>query len=228
MIADAHCHFFSAGFFASLNRDLPAPVADPAEGLPSRLGWEAPGSAEQLSDRWAAELDRHGVARAALIASAHGDEEAVAIAVSRHSRRFVGFFMLNPAAADAGQRAIHGLAAGLRCVSLFPAMHRYALDDPRVGAAIRLAADHGAAVFVHCGVLSVGARKKLRLPSRFDVRLGDPIGVATLAAQWPSVPFVIPHFGAGLFREALMALDLAPNVYLDTSSSNAWVKYHRG
>jgi hypothetical protein len=38
------------------------------------------------------------------------------------------------------------------------------------------------------------------------------------------VNFVIPHFGAGYFREALMLCDLCPNVYLDTSS-NSWVRY---
>jgi len=39
------------------------------------------------------------------------------------------------------------------------------------------------------------------------------------------VPVIIPHFGAGLFREALMVADLCPNVLLDTSSSNGWMKY---
>jgi hypothetical protein len=82
--------------------------------------------------------------------------------------------------------------------------------------------------FVHCGALSIGVRKKLGLPSRFDLRLGDPLGVARLAAAFPTVPFVIPHFGAGLFREALMAVDAAPNVYLDTSSSNAWMRFTPG
>jgi predicted TIM-barrel fold metal-dependent hydrolase len=42
------------------------------------------------------------------------------------------------------------------------------------------------------------------------------------------VPFVIPHFGAGLFREALMAADAAPNIMLDTSSSNSWIKFNPG
>ena len=37
--------------------------------------------------------------------------------------------------------------------------------------------------------------------------------------------FVIPHFGAGYFREALMLCDLCPNVHLDTSSSNRWTRY---
>ena len=55
----------------------------------------------------------------------------------------------------------------------------------------------GVAVFVHCGVLSVGVRGKLGLPSRFDMRLGDPLDVSTLARAFPTVPFIIPHFGAG-------------------------------
>jgi predicted TIM-barrel fold metal-dependent hydrolase len=39
---------------------------------------------------------------------------------------------------------------------------------------------------------------------------------------------VIPHFGAGMLREALMLADCCSNVYLDTSSSNSWIKYTPG
>jgi hypothetical protein len=81
------------------------------------------------------------------------------------------------------------------------------------------------AVFVHCGVLTVGARKKLSLPSPFDMRYSNPIDLHPLALQFPALNFVIPHFGAGYLREALMLADLCPNVYLDTSSSNSWVRY---
>ena len=68
----------------------------------------------------------------------------------------------------------------------------------------------GAAVFVHCGVLTVGVRKRLGLPSPFDLRLGDPLAVAAVASRYPTVPVILPHFGAGLFREALMAADAVP------------------
>jgi uncharacterized protein len=34
---------------------------------------------------------------------------------------------------------------------------------------------------------------------------------------------VIPHFGAGFFRETLMAGAQCSNVYVDTSSSNSWI-----
>jgi uncharacterized protein len=39
------------------------------------------------------------------------------------------------------------------------------------------------------------------------------------------VPVIVPHFGGGLLREALMVADLCPNVLLDTSSSNRWIRY---
>ena len=39
------------------------------------------------------------------------------------------------------------------------------------------------------------------------------------------VPIIVPHFGAGYFREALMLAELCPNVYLDTSSSNDWMRF---
>jgi predicted TIM-barrel fold metal-dependent hydrolase len=42
------------------------------------------------------------------------------------------------------------------------------------------------------------------------------------------VPVIVPHFGAGMLREALMLADLCANVRLDTSSSNSWLKYHPG
>ena len=118
-----------------------------------------------------------------------------------------------------------------RCarVCLFPAMHHVPLDDHRVLRIVEVAAEHpGTAVFVHCGVLSVGVRRKLGLPSRFDLRLGDPLAVAQLALAFPPVPFIIPHFGAGLLREALMAADTCPNIHLDTSSSNSWIRYTPG
>lgn len=228
MIADAHCHFFSSGFFEGLAKQRGRGESPP--DLVRELQWDDPGSPRDLAARWVRELDANGVARAALIASLPGDEASVAAAVAEHPDRFVGFFMLDPTAADAEARVRRALGElRLRAVCLFPAMHHVRLDDDRVWRVVEAASAHpGAAVFVHCGVLTVGVRRKLGLPSRFDLRLGDPLGVARLAAAFPQVPFIIPHFGAGLLREALMAADTCANVYLDTSSSNGWIRYTPG
>jgi len=228
---DVHCHFFSTPFFSALGRQLKN-VADraPHEAALGTLGWEPPGTAEALADRWVAELDRAGVARAALIASVPGDAVSVATAVARHPRRLIGFFMVDPTQPDAATQTAAALdSGGLRGVCLFPAMHRFAIQDDRVRQLFDIAAARpGTLMFVHCGVLTVGVRKKLGLPSPFDIRFGNPLDLHPLAAAYPAVPVIIPHFGAGLFREALMVADLCANVHLDTSSSNAWIKYHPG
>jgi len=224
MTNDAHCHFFSSRFL-----ELLAPDAGGAEALAARLEWDPPGTATDLGDRWAVELDRHEVSRAALIASIPGDAVSVAEAVAHHPHRFVGFFMHNPAAASADaalERALKELH--MRAVCLFPAMHGYRLDDEAVERVFKAAATHGAAVFVHCGVLTVGVRQKLGLPSRFDLRLGDPLALARMATGFPQVPVIVPHFGAGFFRESLIAADQCPTIHFDTSSSNSWIRFHSG
>jgi predicted TIM-barrel fold metal-dependent hydrolase len=225
MICDAHVHFFSPQFFATLaaQKGVAAPDAIAA------LGWEDPASVDALADRWAAELDRHHVARAAIIASVPGDEASVATAVARHPSRFVGFFMLDPTRDDTPSRITSALGQGLRGVCLFPAMQRYSLHDERVLSVAEAVSTHpGTALFVHCGVLSVGARKKLGLASPFDVRFGNPLDLHALALRFPGVPIVLPHFGAGFFREAMMLADLCPNVCVDSSSSNSWIRHTPG
>jgi predicted TIM-barrel fold metal-dependent hydrolase len=234
-IHDAHCHFFSRAFFAALARETGEPAATHADGataVTSRLGWDDPGTDDDLADRWVAALDTHHVARAMLIASVPTQPaiEAVGAAVTRHPHRFVGAFMVDPTRPETTELTEGALRAwGFSCVCLFPAMHHYALDDARVSALVDTIERHAtrrAAVFVHCGVLALGVRKKLGLPSRFDIRRGRPLDVLALAQRYPHVPFVIPHFGAGFFSDALMAADLASNIYLDTSSSNGWTRYH--
>ena len=228
MICDSHIHFFSPGFFAALGATKDA-VA--------KIGFDDPVSTETLADRWVAELDKNGVTRAALMASLPGDADSVAVAVLRHPSRFVGFFMVDPCRDDAVTYATRALDEGLRTMCLFPAMHRYSLYDDKVAKLFELAASRrggssdppGApSMFVHCGVLSVGVRKKLGLPSAFDIAFGNPAHLHALALKYPTVPLIVPHFGAGMLREALMLADLCRNVYLDTSSSNAWIKYTPG
>ena len=230
MINDAHIHFFSSRFSAALARQRQGADPAPRPDIWRELGWDDPVSDETLADRWVQELDRHGVRRAALIASVPGDEVSVAVAVARHPARFVGFFMLDASAADASERTHRALTdLGLRGICLFPAMHHTRLDDDRVIGIAEIAAAHpGTAVFVHCGLLSIGVRRKLGLPSRFDIRLGNPLALVKLALACPTVPLIVPHFGAGLLREALMLADICPNVHFDTSSSNNWVRFTPG
>jgi predicted TIM-barrel fold metal-dependent hydrolase len=213
---DAHVHFFSRRFFDSLAAQADRTTVQVA----STLGWELPpAEAVELAGRWASELDQRGVDRAALIASIPGDEASVVAAAGMWPDRFFAYAMINPMAERPPA------VAGLHALCFFPAMHRYWVHDARLEPLLTQAGTQGSLVFVHCGQLTVGVRKRLGLPSPFDMRYSNPIDLHAVALRHPKVNFVVPHFGAGYFREALMLADLCPNVYLDTSSSNSWMRF---
>jgi predicted TIM-barrel fold metal-dependent hydrolase len=223
-VADAHIHFFSHRFFAALADQKKTPVS----ALGPLLEWQLPDeNPVHLAEAWVHELDRQGVDRAVLIASIPGDDASVGAAVRKYPGRFYGFTMVNPTAPDALVQAGRALGEeNSRGLCFFPAMHRYSIQDDRATALLDLvAANPPAVAFVHCGVLSVGIRKKLGLPSLFDMRYSNPLDLHAVALRYPRIRFIVPHFGAGYFREALMLCDLCPNVYLDTSSSNSWLRY---
>jgi hypothetical protein len=216
-IADAHVHFFSRGFFSALVAQKPGLTLETAG---AQLGWIMPaGQPEKLAEEWVRELDANGVARCALMASVPGDEASATAAAEAYPDRFIAFAMADPRSWRPEP------FYDVRAACLFPAMHRYSIQDECVRPVFEWAERRGRAVFVHCGVLSVGVRGKLGLPSAFDMRFSNPIDLHAVALRHPAVPIIVPHFGAGYFREALMLADLCPNVYLDTASSNRWVRY---
>lgn len=226
-VIDAHAHFFSYRFFATLAAELPEPPSE-VELYPTlrkRIPWEFPeADPVDLGKQWVAEMNRHGISRMVLIASVPRDEESVAAAAQAYPDRIIAYFLLNPISDDAPARITRAFAElGVRGVCLFPAMHRFHLWDQRLLPIYETAAAYGGIVFVHCGYLKVGIREKLGLPSRFEMRFANPVDLHGVAKAFPNLPFVIPHFGCGYFRELLLLADQCSNIYTDTSSSNDWV-----
>jgi len=219
-IADAHVHFFSPAFFRSLAEQKKVPEVG------SALGWDLPESPEYLADRWVVELNHKGVDNAVVIASIPGDVESVGVAFDRHPSRFRSIAMINPLHPGTDIRCAAALDEGeIHGVFLFPAMHHFSVQDHHVRSLLAtVSAYPHAIVYVHCGMLSAGFRRELRLPCPFDMRYSNPIDLHAIALEFPHLPFVIPHFGAGYLREALMLADLCPNIYFDTSSSNRWIR----
>lgn len=227
-IADAHLHFFSHNYFRLLTAERGEDSGEAAiQRTVDTLGWEMPDKSPVLfAERWLLEMERHHVGQAAIMASVPGDEDSVAQAVAAFPSQLFGYFFVNPLIDDAPAVVRRNLSRGMKGICLLPAMHRYWMREPRVDMVVKLAAEApGTIVFVHCGLLTVGVRGKLGLPSNFDMSFSNPIDLHALALRFPTVNFVVPHFGAGYFREALLLGHLCPNVYFDTSSPNSWVRF---
>jgi uncharacterized protein len=230
-VFDAHTHFFSHRFFTTLIGQSPrlSQEVDPIARVAELTGWMMPPrDPAELAATWNGELDRHQISGAMMMASVPNDEDSIAAAAGAFPSRIFGGYFLDPTKPDAESRAKRAFdELGLRVACLFPAMFHFSMAECEgARAVVALASERpGTAVLVHCGALSVGARKKIGLPSKFDLRFGNPLELYKLAAAFPATKFIVPHFGAGLFREAMMLADLCPNIFLDTSSSNKWMNY---
>jgi predicted TIM-barrel fold metal-dependent hydrolase len=228
MLVDFHLHFFSRPFFDALAEQSPQ-EGTPEERLQlvaARTGIELPpnDTAEHLG-RWLAELEKHGVDHAAAFASAPEEIPAVAEACAASGGKLSPFAVVNPKVEGAPQK-VRGLIEdkGFKGVILFPAMHHYHVGGPGAAELLSVLEEYGAIAYVHCGLLVVKLRDLLSLPRTTDLAFSNPLGVIPAANAFPKVKFVLPHFGAGFFRETLMAGSMCPNVYVDTSSSNSWMQ----
>lgn len=223
---DFHAHFFARPFFDALAAQSPLEGSgeEKLAQVTSATGIELPSEdVKEHTARWLAELDRHGVARMAAFASLPEEVPAVAEAAKASDGRLIPFSLVNPCVEDAPakvERLISEL--GFRGVLMFPAMHHYAIDGAEARAVFEVLASHQAPAFVHCGLLVVKLRDLLGLPRVQDIQYANPLSLIPAANAHPEVPFIIPHFGAGLFREALLAGAQCENIYVDTSSTNSW------
>jgi len=217
-VVDIHSHFFSRPFFAALAAQ--SPLDDPWGVIAAKTSIELP--AEDLEAhlaRWIGELDAKGVEHLVTFASLPEEVPAVAEAAARAGGRITPIALVHPKIG--GDVAPLLDDSGFGGVLLFPAMHHFRLAEQveLLGALD----DRGALVFFHCGMLVVKLRDLLGLPRPYDLAYATPLDVIPAANAFPNVKFVIPHFGAGFFRETLMAGAQCENVYVDTSSSNGWI-----
>jgi len=232
MIVDAHTHFFSRPFFEGLARLSPqtGSTEEKLARVAAATGLEIPPAdlGAHLA-RWISGLDAAGVSHAVTFASLPEEAGTVAEAVRRARGRLSGYGLVNPASAGAAgfTRALFE-EHGFRGVLLFPAMHHVHPGDPATRAVLEVVNEHRGVAVVHCGILQVKLRDLLGLPRPYDLAYANPLGIVPAANAFPDVAFVIPHFGAGFFRECLMVGEQCENVLVDTSSSNSWMRAQAG
>ncbi|MHC4847270.1 MAG: amidohydrolase family protein [Planctomycetota bacterium] len=225
-VVDFHAHFFSRPFFETLASmsPLPGDVESRLSDVAERTGIEIPSaSVAEHTQRWIAELDAAGVDHMVTFASLPEEVPAVTEALKLAEGRLSGCALINPCAPGAAAKLRgHFEERGLSGVLLFPAMHHFHLaEHPEI---LGILDEHEAIVFVHCGLLVVKLRDLLGLPRPYDLSYASPLHVVPAANRAPRAKFVIPHFGAGFFRETLMAGTQCENIHVDSSSSNAWMR----
>jgi predicted TIM-barrel fold metal-dependent hydrolase len=226
-VIDFHMHLFSRAYFEALASQSPLPgtAADKLAAVVGKTGLELPPpDVGEHTERWLKQMERHGVEHLCAFASAPEEIPSLAQARQHAKGRITPFALVNPKVAGVAER-VETLVRdqGFGGVLLFPALHHYTLSSELAAPLLAVLERHKAIAYVHCGLLVVKLRDLLGFPRTADLHYANPLEIVPAANAYPSVKFVIPHFGAGFFREALLAGAQCPNVLVDTSSSNSWV-----
>lgn len=226
-LADFHTHFFSRVLFESLAAASPlrGTTSERIERATRSLGVALPSAdpGEHLA-RWLDEMERHGVSHLVSFASAP-EETAVIEELAPQARDRITFFAyVDPRKPGAAAELARLLKQGtVRGAIFFPALHHYDLAGPEAAAAFEVLDGHAAPAVVHCGLLKMPLRERFGLPRQADPAYANPLALIRPADRFANVAFVVPHFGAGFLRETLLAGAQCPNIYVDTSSSHAWL-----
>lgn len=188
-----------------LTWDLPAEEADDAQAT------------RPLVERWKDELDRYGIGGLNFLTGWSNEELAAQIAA--YPNRFTGFAshpIERPDAAEELRRAVDEL--GLRGYKLFGPLTPVPFDDEALTPVWKILAERGLPVLIHFGLLGHAGG----IVSHLNI---NPLAIFNVARRYPDIPFIIPHFGCGYFQELLHLCWSCPNIYVDTSGSNQWVRW---
>jgi len=227
-LVDFHSHFFSRSFFDALNAasTLPEEPEMRMQSVAARAQIELPPEDPKLlADRWLGEMDRHGVGHMVTFASLTPEAASVQEALNHAAGRLSGFVQLDPTQPGLLDQLDTLFGAGdFKGALFFPALHGYRLDGPEMEELLQRLEAYGTLIVVHCGLLRINLREAFGLPKRYDIQKANPLTLIPLANRHPLLSFVIPHFGAGFFRETLMAGSQCSNLHVDTSSPNNWIQ----
>jgi hypothetical protein len=175
-------------------------------------------SDEEQAARWVADLDMKGVERVNFVTG--GGNDNLAKLVRLYPDKFSGFAHHSIFSEDAPselERAVSKL--GLKGYKVIASSQMKPIDDKSVYPVWEMTEKLGVPVIIHFGVLGGGGGPAL------DLRNMNPLKLWEVAKMFPRIPFVIPHFGAGYLRELLLLCWSCPNVYMDTSGSNRWMRW---
>jgi predicted TIM-barrel fold metal-dependent hydrolase len=175
-------------------------------------------SDEEQAAKWVADLDMKGVARVNFMTG--GGNDNLTKIVRLYPGKFSGFAHHSIFSEDAPselQRAVKKL--GLKGYKVIASSQKKFIDDKSIYPVWEIAEKLGVPVLIHFGVLGGGGGPALDLSSM------NPLTLWEVAKMFPRIPFVVPHFGAGYLRELLLLCWSCPNVYIDTSGSNRWMRW---
>lgn len=237
-IIDSHAHFLVKGTEISSTREnyitnfgkekweiVQRKNAYQQEKWRTAWGFPKPEPTEETvletAEKWILEMKKQQIEKMIFVTA--GDwstsNQNMERLVSAYPDKIAGYAYHNPfdpKAAEKLEKAItRGRLSGYKILAP-DIMGR--IDDTELYPVWEVAESHKIPVLIHFGILggAGGIAKHVNI---------SPMMIHDVARAFPDIPFIIPHLGCGQTGDLLQLAWVCPNIYVDTSGSNQWVRW---
>lgn len=230
-IIDSHAHFEIKGFpitpsYASIYGEQRAAIVESkSQALREnwRRAWRFPVPDAPLADigesvrKWLMDMDQKGIDRIVFLTASNNETMSRIIALAPD--RFIGHACHDITQKDAPKLLEHAVTRlGLKGFKAFAPLIDVPLSDSCLFPFYEVAEHYQVPILFHFGIL--GGPGGIAHHQNIS-----PMSIHDAAKAFPGIPFIVPHFGCGHPKDALFLAWACPNVYLDTSGSNQWMRF---
>lgn len=227
-VIDSHVHFPAKGFIEGAGAPDPLPQAAykhpwlDEERAKWKRAWRFP--PEEKTDleegrrRWKKECEDRPYLKKIVFVTA-GSNDFAAELQKDDSEHFISYAHHDPLLPDAAERLDKALGElGLKGYKLLGPAIDVPLNDKRFYPLWEIAQEREVPVLIHFGIMG-GAGG---IASHVNI---NPLIIHDAAKNFPRLSFIVPHFGCGYVFETLNLCWACPNVFIDTSGSNQWMRW---
>jgi len=224
-IIDSHVHFPSKNFLGDgwkvdKRMKIESSWLD-KEREKWRLAWRFPPMEEiddqdKLIELWYEEAEKYDIDKIVFVTGG-GNENLLEI-VNSHPDKFIGYCHHNPEEENAADTLKEYINKGLKGYKILAPKIDTMIADKKFYPVWETAQSLDIPILWHFGIMG-GAGG---LANHINI---NPMAFHDVAKDFPKLKFIIPHFGCGYVFETLQLCWTCPNIYIDTSGSNQWMRW---
>lgn len=173
---------------------------------------------EEAEQRWVAECENYDYLSRIVFVTTGGNDRATAL-MKAHPDHFIAYAHHDPFLADAAARLETALGAGgLKGYKILGPSLSGSIADKSLYPLWEIAQAAEVPVLIHFGIEGAAGG----IANHVNI---NPLAIHGVAKDFPGMRIIIPHFGCGYIFETLNLCWACPNVSIDTSGSNQWMRW---
>jgi len=171
---------------------------------------------DELIEKWYNEAIKYDLEKIIFVTSG-GNDIAVKI-IKAHPDKFIAYAHHDPSIFNAADILENYINLGLRGYKILGPSVKTPLNDMSLYPVWETAQYYEIPVLIHFGIM--GGAGGIAYHQNIN-----PLIIHDVAKNFPHLNIIIPHFGCGYVFETLNLCWACPNVFIDTSGSNQWMRW---